>query len=139
MTAKVITAALLLLTLTTLLCVAVFNWHYRDYFYVREVYRAPEPEDRPRLIEIAAKGYHHEQSYTAMSMMLCRAFMELGDTELAVEIAEEQVRLNPDDLGILRTWADALAMDGRNEEAAEIYETLLQHARAMERVSAKEE
>ncbi len=139
MTVKVITVSLLLLVLTTLLCVAVFNWHYRDYFHVREVYRAPEPADRERLIEIAAKGYHHQQGYTAMSMMLCRAFMELGDTGLAVEIAEEQVRLNPDDLGILRTYADALAMDDRNAQAAEIYETLLQHARAMERASAKEE
>ena len=125
MNMKTIGAALLLLGLTTLLAVGSFHLYYADFFYLRKVYRSPTQADRARLLRIAERLDYHDQRNTAISMMLGEALMRVGETDLAARIISVQVGLNPGDLGILRAYADALAAQGRAEEADRIFRRIL--------------
>jgi len=123
---------ILLLVVTTFAGIFAFQWYHADYFFLRRVYRAPKPDDRERLLVIAAKGYQNEQRYTAMNMMLGEALMRLGRAERddallqrAREILRKQVKLNPQDPGVLQGYAAVLVASGRTKEADEIFRRLL--------------
>ncbi len=113
-----------LLALVTVMSVASFRWYYSDFFYLRQVYRAPQPADTERLLEIVKKRYHEHQSNTAMSMMLGHALMRAGETEAAIRVIHQQMIMNWGDEGILLAYADALSANGDTELAAKYYRAL---------------
>jgi len=134
-----------LFALTTALGVMSFRWYYRDFFYLRTVYRDPQAADRERLLAILKKGYHDRPGNAAMSLMLGEALMRAGETRHAVRVIRRQVKRHPDDPGVLWAYANALAADGRTREADRIFRDLMerlpdnQNPRASETPSEREE
>jgi len=118
-------AVLLLLLFTTAVSVAAFHWHYRDFFYLRRVFRAAGPADRERLLRVFQRRYHDNPGNTALSMMLSEALLRAGDTASAVVVAQRQYRFHPRDTGIRLMLADALAADGQTEKADALLRKLM--------------
>jgi len=110
---------------TTILGFLSFRWYYRDFFYLRRVYRAPQPQDRKHLLAILEKGYHNRPGNVAMSLMLGEALMRVGETRRSVEVIRRQVKRYPDSVGILWAYANALAADGQAEEADRVFRDLM--------------
>ncbi len=121
--------AAVLLVATTWLSIGSFRLYYRDFFYLRKVYLSATEKDRQRLIRIARKLDYRDQRNTATSMMLAEALMSAGEQRRATRILSEQVALNPDSLGIRRAYAEALAVQGRAEEADREFQKLLRSLR----------
>ncbi len=121
---KGLAVGLPLLALVTVMSVASFRWYYKDFFYLRQVYRDPQPADKERLLEIVKKKYHEHQSNTATSMMLGQALMRVGKTREAVDVIHQQMLMNWGDSGILLAYADALSANGNTELAARYYRAL---------------
>lgn len=122
---RALAIALLLLAVTTPLAVWSFRLYYRDFFYLREVYRAPAPADRERLMEIADGLDYRDRRNTTAGMMLAEALLHVGEEERGVKIIRSQARLYPDDPGILHALANALAEAGETEEADRIFRRLM--------------
>lgn len=129
MKARIIAVGVVLLVVTTFLSVESFRLYHRDFFYVRQVHGQPGEEDRKRLLKIAGKLDYHDRRHTAMSMMLGEALMNVGEAEKAEEVILAQVRLFPKDPGILRAYADALAVRGKTRKADEVFRRLLEMLR----------
>lgn len=120
-----IVIGIMLLAATTILSVGTFRLHHRDYFYLRAHHLTASEAQRDRIMRIARRVDFKDKRNAAISMMLAEALMNLGETRSALEIVEQQVRLHPEDLGILQSSADMLARAGRQSEADIRYRRLL--------------
>ncbi len=133
---KTITA-LGLLIVTTALSLFSFRLYHKDFFYLREHYRRVTTADHAQVLRIADRVDFQDKRNAAVSMMLGEALMNVGEADMALTVVKNQVRLHPDDLGILETYANMLTRAGRRDEADVHYRKLLERLRPSPPVSLR--
>jgi predicted Zn-dependent protease len=135
---KTITA-LGLIVITTALSVLSFRAYHRDFFYLLDHHKRVTSVNRAHILRIAERVDVQDTRNAAVSMMLGEALVNVGEVERGITVIETQVRLHPDDMGILEAYADALARTGRRSQADLQYRSLLERTNGPREESAMED
>lgn len=121
---KTITA-LGLIVITTALSVLSFRFYHRDFFYLLDRHTRVTSANRAHILRIAERVDVQDTRNASVSMMLGEALVNVGEVDRGITVIETQVRLHPDDTGILEAYADTLARTGRRSQADLQYRSLL--------------